>query len=302
MKRVLLTGANGYIGKYAAQFLLERGFQVHAVSSKPNLHSENDNLIWHQANLLDEREVENLIVKVRPQNLLHLAWFVEHGKFWHAPENLDWIKASLNLAKSFARNDGERFVMSGTCAEYDWTKEEIFDETTTALRPQTLYGASKLAAFLTLEKFFEVTDISFAHGRIFFPFGANEPQNRLVPSVIRSILQNKPAKTSHGEQIRDFMFVENVAEAFVQLLDSNVTGAINIASGEPIAIKTVVTTIADIMCKPQLLQIGAIEAAKNEPARIVANTKRLREEVKFTKENNLKQRLIETVNYWQNDL
>ena len=71
-----------------------------------------------------------------------------------------------------------------------------------------------------------------AHG-IFFLYGPHEPPGRLIPSVIQALLKGEFARCSHGRQIRDFLYVEDVAEAFVALLDSDITGPVNIASGSP---------------------------------------------------------------------
>lgn len=300
MKSVLLTGATGYIGQFAVRFLLNENYAVHAVTSRRPICEKIENVFWHKTNLLDASEVKELIKEVRPTHLLHFAWYVEHGKFWNAIENLDWLQASLNLARLFAENGGQRMVTSGTCAEYDWTKKGLFFEYETPFAPQTLYGAAKVSLAQTLEKYAQVYDFSFASGKIFFPFGANESPKRLIPSVICSLLENKPAETSHGNQIRDFMYAEDVAEGFIALLESDVRGAVNIASGKGVRIKEVVQTIAEIIGKPELLRIGALSAPANEPLEIVADTTRLREEVKFNKDYNLRKRLEKTVNWWKN--
>lgn len=303
MKKVLLTGATGYIGQFAVRHLLDKNYIVHVVTSKSFDKISNENLIRHRANLLKTDEVRDLVEKVRPTHLLHFAWYVEHGKFWNAVENLDWLRASLFLAERFAECGGERIVTAGTCAEYDWTRNDSrLVENKTPMQPQTLYGASKYALYLTLEKFAGVSNLSFASGRIFFPFGANEPPNRLIPSVIRALLENRLAETSHGNQIRDFIHVEDIAEALVELLESDVRGAVNIASGKAIKLKNVIETIGEIIGKPELLRIGALPAPAGEPLKIVADVERLREEVGFEKDYDLRNRLRETVDWWKNNL
>lgn len=300
MKIVILTGATGYIGQYAIRFLLEKNYVVHAVSTREK--PKSDNVFWHKADLLNSSEIENLIRKIRPTHLLHFAWYVEHGKFWNAPENLDWLRASLFLARKFAENGGERFVAAGTCAEYDWTAKSAFVENETPMKPQTLYGASKYALDLTLTKFAETTSVNFASGKIFFPFGGNESPNRLIPSVIRSLLTDQTAKTSHGRQIRDFIFVENAAEAFVELLDGDVSGAVNIGSGKGVELKTVIEEIGRITGKSELLQIGALNSAPNDPPEIIADTKRLKTEVGYEKTFDLKSKLEETIDFQKKHL
>jgi nucleoside-diphosphate-sugar epimerase len=300
MKKILLTGATGYIGKFTIERLLARDYVVHAVSSKNFAAAPpSDNLVWHRANLLSDDETDDLLRAVRPTHLLHFAWFVEHGKFWNAPENLRWLGASLHLAEKFAENGGERIVSAGTCAEYDWMRPGVFSESDLPARPQTLYGTAKAALALTLEKYAAISGVSFASGKIFFPFGADELPTRLIPSVIISLLENKPAQTSHGQQVRDYIFVEDIAEAFVCLLESEARGAVNIASGRRTKLREIIEIIAEIIGKPELLEIGAMNVGANEPEEIVADIKRLSAEVNFNKDFDLRARLKETVDYWK---
>ena len=302
MKKVLLTGATGYIGQFAVRYLLAKNYVIHAVSSKPIEQSESSDLIWHRADLLNEREAQALVEKTRPTHLLHFAWYVEHGKFWNAPENLEWLRASLFLAEQFVKCGGKRMVAAGTCAEYDWTQRGALAESSTDFKPQTLYGTAKAALAQTLEKYAKTAHFSFASGKIFFPFGANEAANRLVPSITRSLLENRLARTSHGRQIRDFLHVEDVAEAFTALLESDARGAVNIASGKGVELKEIIETIAETIGKPEFLRIGALKAAPDEPPEIVADVTRLRDEVGFAQKENLSARLRQTVEYWKNNL
>jgi nucleoside-diphosphate-sugar epimerase len=299
MKTVLLTGATGFIGKFAVDSLLKENYIVHAVSSKPVSAEKTENLFRHQSNLLDRDETTRLIKNVRPTHLLHLAWYVEHGKFWNAAENVDWLEASLHLARRFAASGGERLVASGTCAEYDWSESGVFSENSTPLRPRHLYGTAKHALNLTLNKYAEISDLSCAWGRIFYLFGAGESPQRLIPFVINKLLKNETAETSAGNQTRDFLPVEAVAEAFVALLESDVSGAVNIASGKGVKIADVIKKIAEIADKPELLSIGALPAPKNEPSEMIADTTRLREEVGWRKDFNLTDDLKKAFEWWK---
>lgn len=296
MKTVLLTGATGYIGQYTIKPLLEKGFTVHAVSTKPQT-SDRENLIWHRADLLSEKETAALTAETKCDFLLHFAWYVEHGKFWNAPENLAWLRASIFLAQKFAEVGGKRIVTAGTCAEYDWTAQNPLVEEVTPRNPRTLYGASKYALDSVLTKFAETQQLSFASGKIFFVFGGKESPNRLVSSVIRNLLDNHEAKTSHGNQIRDFMHVADAAEAFAFLADSTVEGSVNIGSGKGFKINEIVNIIGELTGKSHLLRIGDIPAPPNDPPVITADIDKLKNLVGYRKEFSLRDKLNEVIEY-----
>jgi len=296
MKKVLLTGATGFIGRHCIPLLIQQGYEVHAITSKTT--PPNQPLIkWHCIDLLETKVVASFIAELKPTYLLHLAWYTIPSKYWTATENLEWVQASLNLLFNFHRHGGQRVVMAGSCAEYDWQygycKEDI-----TPLVPNTLYGTCKHSLQTILTAFAQQNQLSWAWGRIFFLYGPHEYPQRLVSSVINALLKNQPAKCSHGNQIRDFLHVQDVASAFVALLDSEVIGAVNIASGIPVTLKSVIFEIANLIGNPELVQLGAISSPTNEPHLLVADISRLENEVKWQPQHSLSQGLIQTVSWW----
>jgi nucleoside-diphosphate-sugar epimerase len=302
MKRVLLTGATGFIGKHAIAPLLERGYEVHAVSTSPRESEELKNLYWHRADLLCARQTEEVLANVRPTHLLHFAWYVEHGKFWSSLENFRWVEASLALLRGFQSQGGRRVVMAGTCAEYDWNSKEDFSETETPLIPRMTYGVCKNSLRILAEEFARSSGLSFAWGRIFFLYGEDEPPNRLIPSVVRSLLKKELAECTHGNQVRDFLYVKDVADAFVALLDSAVEGGVNIASGEPKTIRAVVETIGDLLDESEKVRFGAIPVRGFDPDRIVAKVDRLNGEIGWRPKYTLTEGIQETVELLRKEL
>lgn len=294
MKRVLVTGATGFIGRNCLPVLRRTGYEVHAVSGSPTTQDADGAIHWHYANLQKSDEVVALVQKVKPSHLLHLAWYAIPGKFWTASENFDCVQATVGLMRVFRDQGGQRFLGAGSCAEYDWTFE-LCQEASTPCRPTTLYGAAKYCTQLLLDAWSRQTGMSSAWGRIFFLYGPGEYPSRLVPSVINSLLNGEPARCTHGEQVRDFMHVEDVAAAFVALLDSDVQGVVNIASGAPLPIKDVIYTIADQLGLRELVQLGAIPANAADPPILIAGIGRLRDEVGFKPRYSLKNGIALTV-------
>lgn len=294
MKRVLVTGATGFIGRHSLPRLLESGYEVHAVGGQRSPEAPSRDIVWHRADLLEPDEVISLVAKVQPTHLLHFAWYAVPGKYWTAPENLAWVRATVNLMQMFSDRGGRRAVMAGSCAEYDW-KFDYCSELFTPCRPATLYGACKHGTQVLLDAWSRQAGLSSAWGRIFFLYGPGEYPSRLVPSVINSLLRNEPALCTHGNQVRDFMYVEDVAAAFVELLGSDVKGTVNIASGVSAPLKEVIHAIADHLNKRDLVRLGAVPAPAGEPDALIADVGRLRDEVGFRPRYGLKQGISQTI-------
>lgn len=224
MKRILITGASGFIGRHCVPLLLKKGYEVHAVGRRTT-GVEVTGAHWHAADLLDAKQMEGLVADVKASHLVHFAWYSVPGEYWTSHENLRWVQASLELLRLFARHGGERVVMAGTCAEYDWNYGYC-SEGFTPLSPRTLHGVCKHSLERIVTSYAALAGISAAWGRIFSLFGPHEHPSRLVPSVIYSLLRREQVNCSHGNQIRDYLYVEDVASAFVALLESTLQGGL----------------------------------------------------------------------------
>jgi nucleoside-diphosphate-sugar epimerase len=296
MKSVLLTGASGFIGSHCIPLLIDRGYEVHALTSKKN--SQNDpRIIWHTVDLLNPDQVRRAMKKICPSHLLHFAWYTVPGKYWSAPENIPWLQASLNLVQEFSACNGERMVGAGTCAEYDW-RYGYCSENVTPLNPETLYGISKRSVQSLSQELLRTAKISSAWGRIFYLYGPYEDPTRLVPSIINSLLREEPAPCTTGYQIRDYLFVEDVADAFVRLLDSTVSGPVNIASGKPVAIRDIIQTIGIKIGHENLIRYGQIPTSPSEVPFLVADNRRLVSDVGWNQRYSLEAGLEKTIMWW----
>jgi nucleoside-diphosphate-sugar epimerase len=134
---------------------------------------------------------------------------------------------------------------------------------------------------------------------VFFLYGPYENESRLVPSVINSLLNASEAKCTEGKQIRDFLYVEDVADALVALLDSEVNGPVNIASGKPIALNEIIFTIADMLERRDLVRLGALPTPGNETPFVLANAERLFNEVGWKPACTIETGLRKSIEWWK---
>jgi nucleoside-diphosphate-sugar epimerase len=295
--RVLVTGASGFVGRAAVAALRHRGYEVHGVARTAADDVEVD--AWHAADLLDPAGVDGLVREAGASHLLHLAWTTEHGRYWSDPTNRAWAEATYGLMEMFAAARGARAVMAGSCAQYDWSTARAFSETETPRRPATLYGRAKQETTDRLEAWSKEAGLSFAAALLFFPYGPFEKAERLVPSVTRSLLAGEEAATTSGTQVRDFVHVDDCGTVLAALIDSDVTGAVNVGSGQGSSVADVAASLARIVGREDLLRIGALPTRGEDSTSVVAATTRLRDEVGFRPRYDLETGLRDTVEWWR---
>jgi len=304
-RRVLVTGATGFLARPAVSALRDRGFEVHGLAR--NVASDVidgiDVDVWHPVDLLDADGAATVVRAIEPSHTLHLAWCTEHGRFWDDPANDAWSTATLRLVDAVLAAGGQRFVMSGSCAQYDWSDDALGEggvtrERATPRHPATRYGMAKESVVRQLDMP-ERDGLSVAVGLVFVPYGPHEHPDRLVSSVARHLLAGTVAETTAGTNRRDFMHVADAGRALATLLDSDVTGPVNVGSGAGTAIAEVARTVARILDREDLLHLGALPDRSGEPASLVADVSRLRDEVGFTSTYDLEAGLRDAIEWWR---
>ncbi|MHB1261338.1 MAG: NAD-dependent epimerase/dehydratase family protein [Thermoplasmatota archaeon] len=297
MPRVLVTGASGFLGRPALDFLVRRGVEVHATSRVPPPGSA-DGVAWHDADLLKDRAAARLVDAIRPTHLLHLAWTAEPLVYWTSPQNPLWAEATRRLWRAFAAAGGKRAVGAGSCAEYDWSAglcREGENE-----RPASLYGRCKLEAARDVQAIADEADMGTAWGRVFHLHGPREHPKRFVSAVILALLAGRDAPMTHGRQLRDYLHAADVAAALGHLLlDASLDGPVNIGSGQAAELRHVASIIESIIGGPGRVRLDALPAPAGDPSRLVPDVRRLFGEAGWRPRFDLESGLRDSVDWWR---
>jgi len=299
--KILLTGATGFIGSHVAKLLLRNGCTVYAVirrgSNTWRLHDIISSLRLVSCDLMEFSALDAHLEMIRPDLCIHLAWDAMPSKALSGLENVSSLSASLRLASRLANLGCRKLVVAGTCFEYD-TDIGYLSETSWT-RPRNLYAASKLALYFILEQFERIASMEITWLRFFYLYGPFEDQRRLVPSVILSLLNNHEAKVTTGEQIRDYLHVEDAAAAVWAVIESELKGVVNIGSGRPVTVREIVTNIGTLLNRSEMVAIGALQYRPGDPMFVCANNRRLLEKTTWVPRFELHQGLHQTIEWWQ---
>ncbi len=240
--RVVVTGATGFVGRHVLHVLEQRGIPFVAVGGvrcQGICAGRNE---YCALDLLSDDAPKKLI-GLGGTHLIHLAWYAEHKHFWTSPKNFDWALATVALVRAFALS-GRHVTAIGTCAEYDWSSGLCIEEDT-PLEPSTIYGHAKVATASLTQSACALSGVSLCWARLFLPFGPGEHPDRFVPSVAEALSGRRPKFSVGNENWRDFLAIEDVADAIVHLTLTEYQGTINICSGTP---RQVCDLVAEIGC------------------------------------------------------
>ena len=270
--KLLLTGATGFVGRHVLAKL-----QQHAIPLRVVVRAGRHNLL--PSTQLEIIEVDDLFTQsvawwqANAQgvtHVLHVAWYAEPRIYLQSPKNLDCLIGTLMMAKGCALAGVTRFVGVGTCFEYDTSQGRLSIDT--PLKPDSPYAAAKVAAYWALQAFFSQASIAFAWCRLFYLYGEagdGEDVRRLVPYVRHKLAQGLPVQLTHGQQVRDYLNVQEAAQELIDVLLGGKTGAINVCSGQAITVRALVEKIADEFGRRDLLHFGAQAMHSTDPPVIV---------------------------------
>ena len=300
--RVFVTGASGFIGSHLVSVLIQAGCEV-AILVEPEssiwrLQKDASRLNIIQGDLFHLDQVAPQLAKFQPQACFHLAWYVEPGKYLTSDKNISYLVNSISLLKLFIEIGCKQVVMAGTCAEYDTDIGGCFNETSPT-KPSTIYAASKLCLSILGQQIARDANIRFAWVRLFYLYGKTEDKRRIVPAVINALLRNEAFLATAGEQVRDYLHVEDVASALWFIAQNQLTGVFNISSGEPITIRNLMELIGNILNKRELIQFGAIPYQDWEPMYICGDNHKLRS-LGWQPNIQISEGLKDAITWWQN--
>ncbi len=293
-ERILITGAAGFVGANLVRRLLkEDNYEVHILTRESSnmwrLKDIYDKVIDHKVDILDKNKLSEVIHQINPKKICHLAIY---GGYPSQREDEKIINTNLigtiNLLEALKDIDYNCFINTGSSSEYG--KKEKKMKETDICEPNTIYGVAKSASAMYCNYVAMAENKNIGTLRLFSVFGDYEEKGRLITTLYTNMLNNKNVKLGNPKAVRDFVYVGDVVEAYLKVLENpeKLKGEIfNICSGKQLS----VGEIAE-MVKKELNSSNNLEFS-NEMGRSFDTTIWLGDGIKIFETYNWKPRNIE---------
>ena len=314
MKKVLVTGADGFIGSHLTEALLEKGYQVKAFTYYNSFNSWGwlDSLPKERLNEIeifsgDIRDPNGVREAMRGvEGVFHLAALIAIPFSYHSPDSyVDTnIKGTLNVLQAARELGTERIMITSTSEVYGTAQYVPIDEKH-PFQGQSPYSATKIGADRLAESFYRSFNLPISIVRPFNTYGPRQSARAVIPTIITQLLSGKEEiKLGSLSPTRDFNYVKDTVAGFIAIAESDKTigEEINIASQKEISIGELATEIinqinpsAQIVCEEQRLR-----PEKSEVNRLLGNNKKLKQLTNWEPHYSLQQGIEETI-VWLKD-
>ncbi len=309
MKKVLVTGADGFIGSHLTEMLVDKGYNVKALSQYnsfnnwgwlENINCKNDIDII-PGDIRDPHFCKNITKDV--EIIFHLAALIAIPFSYISPESYveTNIKGTLNICQAAKENGITRLIHTSTSEVYGTAKYVPIDEKH-LLQPQSPYSATKIAADAMAMSFYNSFDLPVTIARPFNTYGPRQSARAIVPTIITQIASGKKEiKLGDISPTRDFNYVKDCCRGFIMLAESNKTigETINIGSNSEISIEQVLNLIKELMSSNVtfMSENQRLRPKKSEVFRLLCDNKKIKDLVGYKPQVDIRDGLKKTIDW-----
>jgi len=293
---ILIVGGTGFIGYHLAKKSLKKGWQVTSISSRPPRKKRY--LAKVKYILCDITKKKSLRKNIRKSYsyVVNLGGYVDHSnrKKTFASHYL----GCKNLAEVFFKKEPIAFVQMGSSAEYGNVKSP--QKENAKCNPKSVYGQAKLLSSIYLIDLFKKQKFPSTILRLYNTYGPRQDLNRFIPIVISGCIKNEKFPCSKGNQLRDFLHIDDVVDAILKsLTNKNARGQIiNIGSGKPKIIKNIIEYIKKIS-KGGYPLFGKVKLRKDEILKIYPDINKAKDKINWKPKTPFKKGLKITINAYK---
>ncbi len=312
-KRILVTGADGFIGSHLVEALLSKGAKVRAFCMYNSFNK------WGWIDNFSKKQIQDIDVfsgDIRDPNgvntatkdidiIFHLAALIAIPYSYHSPDSyIDTnIKGTLNILQAAKTHNVERVLVTSTSEVYGTAQYIPIDENHPR-QPQSPYSASKIGADCISESFFRSFNSPVTIVRPFNTYGPRQSARAIIPTIITQLTNgNKILKLGDLTPTRDLLFVMDTVKGFIEIATSKelIGQDCNIATCSEVSMQTIADTLVKLINPEAKIEIDPqrMRPLKSEVYRLYGDNSKLINHTKWKQEYTLEQGLKQTINWFQ---
>lgn len=274
--KILLTGASGFIGHAFAKLALTRGHGVAALMrpdfvARPDL-SKTGSMVYLRGTLAEPPWDE--IAAFAPDICVHAAWVTAPKVAYDSPLHFDCLEQSKTFLAGAVQRGVRHIISVGTCIEYELGKQPLVEDRT-PLKPSGSYPTAKNQLRIFLEEESRKHGFTLCWPRVFYAYGVGEHPGRLCSSIIHKLRAGEKIVLKTPASTKDYIYVTDIANALMTLVERQFAGAINVCPGIGVTILELAQTLAGLLGRPELVVTPA-EPAVDPLGFVVGDSTRLR--------------------------
>lgn len=282
-KRILITGGGGYLGSKLAEALVRSDSQIALLDISFNhlsdtLSKNNNTIVKHLADITDKSAVESICREVNPDYIFHFSAMLNRERDFNLYPMLYNVNVlgTLNLLVALNQVNYKGFYFSSSSEVYGNNKSPFQENQIPS--PTSPYSLSKLMAENLIKTYAKLHYKPNTILRIFNFFGSDMPENFFISQLIATLNRDEFFEMTGGEQIRDFLHIDELLVAIIAISRSGKSDGevINICSGKGIMLKDLAFEISRLLKKEHLLNIGALPYRNNEIWEMIGDNEKLR--------------------------
>ena len=307
MKKVLVTGVDGFVAGYLSDYLFKSGYDVYGTTISETY--KNDKIKIFKMNLLDAENVSDVIKNISPNMIFHLAGQSAVGLSWQKPVlTIDVnVNGTLNLLEAVRINNiNSRILIIGSSDQYGTIKPEDCPIKETQLQnPQSPYGISKKTQEEIGKLYVKAYKMNIIFVRAFNHIGARQGKNFVVPDFASKIVKIEKSavpvlKVGNLDTLRDFTDVRDIVRGYLMLLESGKIGeSYNIGSGNVIKVKDILKKLINLSSKKIKIEIDKEKFRPVDVPIVQCDNSKIKKDTGWSPEISIDETLMEVLEYWR---
>ena len=291
---ILVTGACGNIGSHLTSHLIDNDCKV-TILLRPNSNTKRIDHLLHKVNTISSIDE---IAELEIDTTFHLAWYGTISSQYNSVQQISInIPNTAEICDAVGKIGCKNWIGIGSQAEYGCLDTIITE--TTSCTPKTMYGLAKHHSRSITEHICYIYNMRHTWLRIFSTYGPNDNDYLLIPTAIKRFLSGETMQLTPGEQVVDYLYIDDAVDAIYAAASVPSGGIFNIASGNQITVKSIVNTIRDMIDSTIEVEWGVIPYSPDKPMFMAASISKLTEATNWKPKTDINSGLTKTIEWYR---